>query len=260
MQRDRGDRRARRRASSTPSPSPGQSILLNANAPNFGSMYVMLDDFHDRHGADLYGRRHRRAAAGDASQDEIRDGLVNVFGAPPVDGLGTAGGFKIMVEDRGDIGPGRAAGRRPTQIVADGNADAGLAGPVHQLPGQHALAVPRHRPRPGARRMGVSMSEVFNTLQVYLGSLLRQRLQPLRPHLAGQRPGRRRRSASRSSDLQAAARSATTRGEMVPLGSAGRRSRDVSGPVMVMRYNMYPAAAINGNAGAGRQLRARRSS
>ena len=40
----------------------------------------------------------------DTLQDEIRDGLVNVFDAPPVDGLGTAGGFKIVIEDRGDLG------------------------------------------------------------------------------------------------------------------------------------------------------------
>ena len=55
-------------------------------------------------------------------------------------------------------------------------------------------------------------------------------------------------------DLQAAARSATSSGEMVPLGDASPTSSDVSGPVMIMRYNMYPAAPINGDAGPGRQL------
>src|SRR5581483_6958280 len=82
----------------------GQSILLNANAPNFGALYVMLDDFHHRDGpglsADEIGARLQAAC-----QQEIPDGLVNVFGAPPVDGLGTAGGFKIIIEDRGGDDP-----------------------------------------------------------------------------------------------------------------------------------------------------------
>ena len=67
---------------------------------------------------------------------------------------------------------------------------------------------------------------------------LRQRLQPLRPHLAGERPGRRQLPQA-DRRPQAAARSATIAGEMVPLGTLAS-VRDVSGPVMVMRYNMYP--------------------
>src|SRR5262249_16996844 len=73
----------------------GQSLLLNANAPNFGAMYVMLDDFPDRREAHL---------SADAIADKLReqfeeendDGLVQIFAAPPVEGLGTAGGFKIV--------------------------------------------------------------------------------------------------------------------------------------------------------------------
>src|SRR5262249_34244327 len=79
----------------------GQSILLNANAPNFGSMYVMLEPFEDR----LKPSRSTEAIAA-RLQEELREaigeGSINIFGAPPIDGLGTAGGFKIIVEDRGD--------------------------------------------------------------------------------------------------------------------------------------------------------------
>ena len=81
----------------------GQSILMNANAPNFGAMYVMLDDFHHRASRGLTGPVIASRVQS-ALQDEIKDGLVNVFEAPPVDGLGTAGGFKIVIEDRGDLG------------------------------------------------------------------------------------------------------------------------------------------------------------
>ena len=156
----------------------GQSLLLNANAPNFGAMYVMLDEFEKRKDPDHYypayllkhieatfpedasriravyrakfpvvgniennpiEREKLEACALDYAQknmkdqelqahaafqkalpavdsgsiaarldsllqDEIKDGLIKVFGAPPVDGLGTAGGFKIIIEDRGDLG------------------------------------------------------------------------------------------------------------------------------------------------------------
>src|SRR5205085_11178387 len=81
----------------------GQSLLLNANAPNFGSMFVMLEPFHDR----LDPRLHGDAIAARLKaqlQSEIKDAVINVFGAPPLEGLGTAGGFKLVVEDRGDSG------------------------------------------------------------------------------------------------------------------------------------------------------------
>src|SRR5262249_46557787 len=81
----------------------GQSLLLNANAPNFGAMFVMLDDFDNRAAAELSGdaiAARLRAVL----QGEIKDGVINVFGAPPLEGLGTAGGFKVVVEDRGDTG------------------------------------------------------------------------------------------------------------------------------------------------------------
>ena len=83
----------------------GQSILMNANAPNFGAMYVMLDEFHHRADERAHRPGDRRPACRPQLQAEIKDGLVNIFEAPPVDGLGTAGGFKIVIEDRGDLGP-----------------------------------------------------------------------------------------------------------------------------------------------------------
>jgi len=82
----------------------GQSLLLAANAPNFGAMFVMLDDFHRRAGEGLSGDAIA-AQLQEKFHAEIPDGTISIFGAPPVEGLGTAGGFKIMIEDRGDSGP-----------------------------------------------------------------------------------------------------------------------------------------------------------
>ena len=89
----------------------GQSILLNANAPNFGAMYLMLNEFSNRTRSDLSGDAIASALQS-RLQDEIPDAVINIFGAPPIEGLGTAGGFKIIVEDRGYGGAGQAAGRR----------------------------------------------------------------------------------------------------------------------------------------------------
>ena len=97
----------------------GQSILMNANAPNFGAMYVMLDDFHHRARQGLTGPVIASRVQA-ALQDEIKDGLVNVFEAPPVDGLGTAGGFKIVIEDRGDLGS-KEIENVANNVVAAGN-------------------------------------------------------------------------------------------------------------------------------------------
>ncbi len=81
----------------------GQSILLNANAPNFGAMYVMLDEFHKRAEHGLSGPVIAARLQSELQAD-IGEGSINVFEAPPVDGLGTAGGFKIVIQDRGDSG------------------------------------------------------------------------------------------------------------------------------------------------------------
>src|SRR5205823_8471539 len=81
----------------------GQSILLNANSSNFGALYLMLDDFEHRTGEGLTGDAIA-AALQDRFQQEVPEAVVNIFGAPPVEGLGTAGGFKIIVQDTGDNG------------------------------------------------------------------------------------------------------------------------------------------------------------
>ena len=106
-------------------------------------MYVMLDDFHDRVAKGLSGEVIA-ARLQQTLQKNIEDGVVNVFSAPPIDGLGTAGGFKIVVQDRGDTGLDGPAGdgrrrrrRRPQSARPQGS--------LHQFPGQYALAVPRYR-------------------------------------------------------------------------------------------------------------------
>lgn len=223
----------------------GQSLLLNANAPNFGSMYVMLDDFHRRtkpslHGDAIAARLETRF------QEEIQDGLVNVFGAPPVEGLGTAGGFKIIIEDRGDNGLESLQGTAE-RLVAQGSANPGLQGLFTSFRANTPwlfLDIDRAK----ATAMGLSMAEVFNTLQVYLGSLYVNDFNKFgrtwQVNVQGDSNFRKQ-----IEDLQQL-KIRNERGGMAPLGTVAT-IRDVSGPVMIMRYNMYPAAAINGTPAPG---------
>ena len=97
--------------------------------------------------------------------------------------------------------------------------------------------------------LGVQVSDVFNTLAGLPRLLLRQQLQRVRPNLAGQRPGRPANSATRSTDIRQL-QVRNNQGQMIRLGTL-LDVRDTSGPVMVMRYNMYSATAITGNAAPG---------
>jgi multidrug efflux pump subunit AcrB len=223
----------------------GQSILLNANAPNFGSLYVMLDDFHDRRNPNLTSDRIARALQS-SLQDVIPDGLVNVFGAPPLEGLGTAGGFKIVIEDRGDTG------LESLQEVADQVVDHGrhVAG-LRELYTSFRANTPwlyLDIDRTQAKAMGVSVGEVFNTLQVYLGSLYVNDFNRFGRtwQVIVQADGNFRQQIEDIKQLKIR----SERGQMVPFSSLVT-VRSVNGPVMIMRYNLYPAVAINGSAEPG---------
>ncbi|MCI0463196.1 MAG: efflux RND transporter permease subunit [Gemmataceae bacterium] len=223
----------------------GQSLLLNANSPNFGSMYVMLEDFHDRTGAGLSGdaiavRLQQRL------QDEITDGIINIFGAPPVEGLGTAGGFKIIIEDRGDSGLDEL--QSTTERIAEfGNATDRL----RDLYSSFRANTPwlyLDIDRAEAKTMGVSLSEVFNTLQVQLGSLYVNDFNRFgrtwQVNVQADTNFRKQIEDIKQLKLR------NDQGQMVPLAALAE-VRHVNGPVMVVRYNMYPAAAINGTPAAG---------
>jgi multidrug efflux pump subunit AcrB len=221
----------------------GQSILLGANSSNFGSMYVMLDEFHDRYDPDL----HAEAIAARLRaqlQDEVRDGLISVFGAPPVEGLGTAGGFKIMIEDRGDLGAEDL--QLTTQdVMTDARRAEELTGIFSGFRADTPwlrLEIDRER----AMMQGVSMAEVFTALQVYVGSLYVNDFN---------RFGR-----TWQVNVQAEATSRMTKddlkrikirnnqGGMVPLGAISE-VKEINGPVLLTRYNLYRASAINGQPG-----------
>ncbi len=223
----------------------GQSLLLGANAPNFGSFYLMLDDFHHRAhdglSADVIGA-HVKAML-DA---QIPEALVNVLGAPPIDGLGTAGGFKLVIEDRGDNG--LAALQQASQsMVEAGSATPGLTSLFTSFRADTPwlfLDVDRD----AAKTMGVSIAELFNTLQTNFGSLyvndfnrFGRTWQVNVQADAGYR--------MQVEDLKRL-KVRNDEGHMVPIAAVAT-PRETSGPVMIVRYNLYPSATINLNAAPG---------
>ena len=104
----------------------GKSLVLNANAPNLGSMYVMLEEFSARHDASLTADAISAKLLERCGQ-EVEGAIVSSFGVPPIDGLGTTGGFKLIVEDRGNLGLEELQ-RVCDQIVETGNRMPGLRG------------------------------------------------------------------------------------------------------------------------------------
>jgi multidrug efflux pump len=223
----------------------GTSLILNANAPNLGSMYVLLDPFD---------KRMRGNLSADAIADELRDRCrqqvrgadVTAFGAPPVDGLGTTGGFKLIIEDRANLGPG-ALQRVCEQIVARGNKTSGLSG-LFNSSGANTPWLYLDIDRTKCMALGLQVSDVFNALQVYMGSYYVNNFNEFgRTWQVNVQAANRFRSDV-SDILQLQVRN--NQGQMIRLGTV-LDVRDTSGPVMVMRYNMYSSAAITGNPAPG---------
>jgi hydrophobe/amphiphile efflux-1 (HAE1) family protein len=219
----------------------GQSLILNANAPNYGSMYVLLHEFKDRHGANMTADAVA-ASLEDRCQRDVGDATVTAFGAPPIDGLGTTGGFKIVIEDRGNLGQAELQ-RISDKIVAEGNKTTGLRGLFNSARANTPwlyLDVDRTK----CMALGVLVSDVFNTLQVYFGSYYVNNFNEFgRTWQVNIQADQRFRS--QISDLKQL-QVRNNQGQMIKLGTV-IESRDSTGPVMVMRYNLYSATTITGD-------------
>ncbi len=98
----------------------GQSFTLNANGSNFGQFFVTLDDFDKRRDPEMHA-----FAITDRVREELLEKIpeanVGIFTPPPVSGLGTASGFKIIIEDRGDLGLDELQ-KQVDRLIAAGNA------------------------------------------------------------------------------------------------------------------------------------------
>jgi multidrug efflux pump subunit AcrB len=223
----------------------GQSLILNANAPNLGSMYILLKPFEQRHdpksSADAIAKLLQERC-----HEEVRGAIVSAFGAPPIDGLGTTGGFKLIVEDRGNLGLDQLQ-RFSEKIVAQGEKTDGLRD-LFNSSGANTPWLYLNIDRTKCMFHGVQVSDIFNTLQVYLGSYYVNNFNEYGRtwQVNIQADAKFRYDVAAIRQLQVR----NSLGAMVRLGTL-LDVRDTSGPVMIMRYNMYAAAAVNADAAPG---------
>jgi hydrophobe/amphiphile efflux-1 (HAE1) family protein len=223
----------------------GQSLILNANAPNLGSMYVILKGFDQRRGPDLTADAIA-ATLEQRCRQEVRAGLVTVFGAPPIEGLGTTGGFKFIIEDRGNLGRGELQ-RVSNQVVAAGNRTPGLQG-LYNSSGSDTPWLYLDIDRTKCLALGLSMDDVFNALQFNVGSYYVNNFNEFGRNwqVNIQDDARFRQKPRDIRQLQVR----NNQGQMIPLSTV-LSIRQTSGPVMILTYNMYTAAAVTGTTAPG---------
>jgi gold/copper resistance efflux pump len=217
----------------------GLSINGFATVPNAAVMFVMLDPFEERTDADLSA--DAIAAALNGKFSAIDEGFVAVFPPPPVPGLGAVGGFKMQVQDRS--GQGYAALLDATRkLTAAASEDKRVAG----LFSSYQIDVPQvyvDVDRAKAKMQGVALGDLYETLQVYLGSLYVNDFN----FLGRTYPVNVQADAAFRQDADAVGRLHTRNasGSMVPIGTLASIRPD-AGPDPVVRYNGYPAADITG--------------
>ncbi|MBV8970862.1 MAG: multidrug efflux RND transporter permease subunit [Sphingomonadaceae bacterium] len=215
-----------------------------SNAPNAATMFLALDDFDVR-------KSHHQT--GDSILADLRKTLggidaanVLVIAPPPVRGIGTGGGYKMMVQDRANAGP-KALEAATFAMMMKANATPGLTS-VFTLFNTGTPRLFADIDREKAQQLGVKPSDVFDTLSIYLGStyindfnlfgrtwrVTAQADAPFR-HQPADIVNLKTRSAS---------------GTMVPIGSVATLQND-SGPYRVVRHNLYPAAELQGDTKPG---------
>jgi multidrug efflux pump len=224
---------------------PGYSVLLSTNLPNIGGMFVVLDPFEERKGKDELSAK---AVAANLRKQfaDIQEAVVVAFGAPPIDGLGNTGGFKLQVQDRGSAGSAELQQAVDT-LAAAGNTNPALAGLFTSFrSSQPQLYVELNRSQ--AKMQGVSITDIFQTLQAYLGSAYVNdfTFENRNWQVNVQAEAKYRLRQEDIGKLKVRNRD----GKMVPL-SALLSVQDYAGPAIVNRYNMYPSAEINGNTAPG---------
>jgi len=223
----------------------GFSGATFTNAPNAGAAFLVLDSFEKR------AKDPEQSAAGIQrwlfrELSGIQEALILVVLPPAVAGIGNAGGFRMMVEDRGGRGPLALLGA-VNEMMGKASKTTGLS----QVFSLFEVSTPQlylDIDRTRAQLLGINVQDVFAALQIYLGSsyvndfnLFGRTFRVTAQALADAR-------MDTKDVLNIRVRN--SRGDTVPLASF-TTVRDISGPYRVPRYNLYPAAELDGGAAAG---------
>src|ERR1043166_5872602 len=223
---------------------PGLSISGFSVAPNAGIVFFGLKPFEERKARSLSGQ----AIAGALNQPfgAIQDAFVLAVPPPPVMGLGTIGGFKLFIEDRADLGYD-ALFKTTQSLIGQGYQTPGLGG----LFSTFTVNVPQldaDIDRVKAKQQGVPLQNLFETMQIYLGSLYVNDFnrfgRTFQVIAQADAPFR-----ARPEDITRL-KTRNAQGQTVPLGAL-LKVKETYGPDRAMRYNGYPAAEINGGPAPG---------
>ena len=223
----------------------GFSGATRTNASNSGAVFVVLKPFEERAGKpELSAQSIQKALL--AKFSTIQDAMVLVVAPPPVRGIGSAGGFRMMVQDRSGAGPAALQ-----QAVGAMMAKAAQTPGLMQVFSMFETSTPQlylDIDRVKAQMLGINVTDVFTALQTYLGSAYVNDFNLL---------GRTFRvTAQADSDFRNNSKDVlkirvrNSAGDAVPLGTF-TTVQDISGPSRVPRYNLYPAAELDGAAAPG---------
>jgi multidrug efflux pump len=221
----------------------GEAFLTTTNGPNLGTMFVGLKPFEDRTPAE-----YDAVIAAKIQQQcnqEIEGAIISVFRAPPIQGLGNAGGFKLQTEQRGYVDLAELQ-TMTDKLIQKANTDPRYAA-VFTLYRAHTPQLFVDIDRAKVQSLQVPMQDVFTTLQVYMGGYYVNQFNKF---------GRtwqvniQAESASRTNvdilkQLYVRSSPKQGQGQMIPLGTLVL-AENSTGPLSVTRYNMYTSAAVNG--------------
>jgi len=219
---------------------PGMSYVLNANSSNYSNVFIIFKPFHERRDPALGGDAIAAKIRARLTR-EVPEALVLVFGAPPISGLGTSAGFKLMVEATGEVNYD-ALQAQADNLAAKGNQQPGLVGLLNGFRARTPqLYVDIDREK--AKSMGVALTDIFDTLQACVGSYyvndFNQFGRTWQVNVQADSPFRT------DAEMVKQFKVRNADGDMVPLGAVAE-VRDSAGPVQITRYNMFPTASING--------------
>lgn len=223
---------------------PGLSVNGPVNIPNSALMFAMLDPFEQRQDPSLSANAIAGKLMGKFSQ--IPDGFVGIFPPPPVPGLGSTGGFKLQIEDRSGHGF-NALAQVQAQIMAKAAQAPELVGMLASFQA-NAPQLEVDIDRVKAKSQGVALNEIFETLQVNMGSIYVNDFnrfgRTYKVIVQADAPFR-----MQSQDIEQL-KVRNSAGEMIPLSTFVNITRS-SGPDRVMHYNSFRSADISGSPAPG---------
>ena len=217
----------------------GYSLLDGASMSNGAALWVVFDDFAERipNGLDLQNILGRMTGAG----SQIQEAMIYQFPPPPVSGIGNTGGFQMQVEDMAGIG-------YPTlqEVAADLSAEGTKDPAINSAYTTFRANVPQlfaDIDRTKAKSMNIQLSEIFGSMQAFLGSSYVNDFNKFNRTFQVNIQAEADARASVEDIGRLEVRSVD--GKMIPLNSL-LEVKEVFGPAIITRYNMYPTATVNG--------------